>query len=54
MITSMQAENCYQLAGNSNEVKPTDNWVGNGSIFVEMDTGKVYIFDKENKTWKEL
>ncbi len=39
------------LTGNSTEVKP-DN-VENGAIFKEIDTGKIYRFDKENKVWFE-
>lgn len=37
---------------NSADSKPTD-W-GNGSTLLEMDTGKVYVFDKANTTWREL
>ena len=35
----------------SGDDKPTN--VGNGSILLEIDTKKIYIFDKENETWRE-
>ena len=40
----------YCLSGYT---KPTDG-IGNGSILIEMDTSKVYIFDEENIQWQEL
>lgn len=39
------------LCGNSKDIKPTD--VENGSAFKEIDTGKIYRFDAENKVWYE-
>lgn len=36
----------------STDTKPTD-WDG-GSTLLEIDTGKVYAFDEENETWREL
>ena len=52
MVTAT-AEKTYEYRGLSTDVKPTKR-VGNGSAFIEMDTGKVYIFDEENVIWKEL
>lgn len=37
---------CYGL---STDVKPTD--VCNSSVFYEMDTGSLYMFDEQNKVW---
>lgn len=37
----------------STDEKPTTN-IANGSTLVEMDTGKVYMFDEENSTWREF
>lgn len=37
----------------STDEKPVDN-IGNGSVLLEMDTSKVYLFDEENSTWKEF
>ena len=38
-----------ELYGLSTDPKPTD--VGNASVFFEMDTGKVFMFDAEGKRW---
>ena len=38
--------------GLSTDSKPTD--CGNGSAFVEMDTGKVYFFNAAAGTWVEF
>lgn len=37
----------------STDTKPTDGIV-NGSICIEMNTKKVYIFDETNAQWREL
>ena len=36
----------------STDTKPTDG-VANGSVCIEMDTGKVYMFDETNAEWLE-
>lgn len=38
--------------GLSTDTKPTEG-VGNGSAFIEMDTGKIYFYDLANTTWLE-
>ena len=49
-----------ELRGLSTDIKPTiydeeiDSYIDNGSIFIEIDTGKIYLFDFENKQWKEV
>lgn len=35
----------------STDTKPTD-WVG-GSILLEINTSKVYIYDADNSIWRE-
>lgn len=35
----------------STDTKPTG--LANGSICLEMDTGKFYVFDEENTEWTE-
>lgn len=35
----------------STDTKPTD--VANGSILLEIDTSKLFMFDGDSKTWKE-
>lgn len=45
-------KNIAGYAGLAADVKPTD--CGNGSDFIEMDTGTVYFFDEESTTWVEF
>lgn len=59
--TREDGENKYtlmELRGLSGDDKPTDEIentkIDNGSIFIEIDTGKVYMFDLENTTWEEF
>ena len=37
--------------GLSTDTKPET--ADNGQRFVEMDTGKVYLYDAENQIWRE-
>ena len=41
-----------ELAGPSSETKPTTGFA-NGSLFLETDTGKIFIFD-EDDGWSEV
>jgi hypothetical protein len=46
-----------ELRGTSTDEKPlTINGItiDNGSIFIEIDTGKIYMYDLENTTWSEI
>lgn len=47
-----------ELRGLSTDEKPVDEInntnIDNGSVFIEIDTGKVYMFDLENTEWKEI
>lgn len=46
-----------ELRGLSTDTKPTElngKKVDNGSIFLEIDTGKIYLFDLENEQWKQM
>ena len=52
MITTIN-EKTYEFRGLSTDEKPIER-VGNGSVFIELDTGKVFIFDEQNKMWREL
>lgn len=36
----------------STDTKPTD--VANGSKMIEMDTGKIYMFDADSASWIEF
>lgn len=44
--------NVTSFVGLFTDTKPTG--VSNGSTFLEMDTGDVYIFDAENEEWRAL
>ena len=52
MITTTN-EKTYEFRGLSTDEKPVES-VGNGSIFIEIDTGKVFLYDAENKVWREI
>lgn len=41
----------YQYVGLSTDDKPTD--VYNGSVFLEIDTNKVYFYDEDGADWLE-
>ena len=63
MITISKTENSFndyilvELRGLSTDNKPTaidDLKIANGSTFIEIDTGKIFIYDLENELWKEV
>ena len=41
------------IYGSSQEQKPTTN-VADGSVYIETDTLKVYMFDETNTTWRQM
>lgn len=46
-----------EFRGLSTDEKPVtigDKDINNGAMFVEIDTGKIYLFDLDNKQWKEV
>ena len=38
----------------STDTKPTDDYIQNGSRLIEMDTGKVFLYDAQGKIWREF
>lgn len=38
--------------GNSSESKPT-SYLADGSVFVEVDTGKAFLFNETTSAWVE-
>ena len=50
MITVSNLTDEYN--GLHDDTKPTAG-VRNGSVFIEIDTGKIFFFDEENVTWHE-
>ena len=46
-----------EYRGLSTDEKPVSsdsNLIPNGSVFIEIDTGKMYLYDAENTQWKEI
>lgn len=46
-----------ELRGLSTDTKPTTidgKSIDNGSIYIEIDTQKIYFFDLDSKTWKAV
>lgn len=46
-----------ELRGLSTDEKPINigsTIVDNGSAFIEIDTGKVFLYDLENEEWEEI
>ena len=47
-----------EIRGLSTDTKPSvrieDKQIMNGCIYVEIDTGKMYLYDAENKEWNEV
>lgn len=41
------------IYGNSSDDKPTDG-IANGSVFIETDTKKLYIYDESAEEWGEI
>ena len=45
-----------EFRGLSTDTKPTEldgETVTNGSVFIEIDTQKLFFFDESSQTWKE-
>ena len=40
------------IFGNSSESKPTDG-IAYGSVFVEVNTGKAFLFNEDTSSWVE-
>lgn len=53
MISSVTNDRCYEFRGLSSDKKPIGG-VGNGSIFLEIDTCRVFCFNEASSTWVEL
>ena len=46
-----------ELRGLSTDTKPTEidgKKIGNGSVFIEIDTGTFYFYDLDNEQWNEV
>lgn len=54
MVTHDNAQTQRTYTGLAADTKPADAGVPNGSVFIEIDTGKAYLFDAENAQWDEV
>lgn len=52
MITS--SYKTYEFRGLSTDNKDAITELTNGSVFFEMDTGKVFMYDAASQIWKEI
>ena len=52
-VANGEALTMADLFGTSNDSKPTAGYA-NGSVFLEVDTGKVYLFNETTSAWVEL
>lgn len=46
-----------ELRGLSTDTKPIEfngKKIDNGSTFIEIDTGNIFVFDLENEEWNEV
>jgi hypothetical protein len=56
MITPIN-EHCLDLRGLSSQRKPLKKdypYLGNGSVFLEIDTAQLFMYDEENDRWLNL
>lgn len=61
-VNEMSNANHVELMGLSTDTKPTGTVtgttgacpIGNGSVFLEMDTSDVYIYDEQNSVWRKI
>ena len=56
-LIAKEDQNEIEIRGLSTDDKPTEvdgKDTPNGTIFLEIDTGKLYIYDLENELWKEV
>lgn len=60
MITWVTGDKVLEMRGLSTDVKPTNSSmkdgsiIANGSVFYEMDTSKVFVFDYDHQQWLEV
>ncbi len=54
MISAIPNDRSFTIFGKSSDTKPTTDKIGNGSQFIEQDTGKIYFYDEENRQWLEF
>ena len=50
-MISIKSERTYEFRGLSTDKKPINDYISNGSIFIEMDTSLIYTYDSASKEW---
>ena len=50
-MISIKSERTYEFRGLSTDKKPINDYISNGSIFIEMDTSLIYTYDSAKKEW---
>ena len=56
-VSTSGNERELELRGLSTDTKPITldgKDIANGTTFIEIDTGKIYLYDAENEQWKEM
>ena len=53
MTSWVTGNKILEMRGLSTDTKPTEG-ILNGTVFLEMDTGKVFIFNFDSTQWIEL
>ena len=56
-VSTKGNEREVEFRGLSTDTKPTTyngKDIANGSMFIEINTGKLYLFDLDSKTWNEV
>ena len=52
-VVDGSAINMAELYGSSTDSKPTAG-LANGTIFIEVDTGNIFLFDETAGSWTKL
>lgn len=53
LVEDGEVKQMANLFGTSSDSKPTTGYV-NGSTFLEVDTGKIFLFNEAASIWVEL
>lgn len=48
-MVSITNDKTYEIRGLSTDKKPINDHIGNGSIFIEMDTSLIYTYSQDRK-----
>lgn len=43
-----------EYAGLSTDTKPTDTGISTGSLFLEVDTGDIFVYDEAGEQWNKI